>query len=79
MKKLLIWFWLLTKRLYKKPTFLVMLFLVPLLLIMPRVFGIEGVWYCMPIADVASAILAGILLTIQVRKLRQNPDSERSI
>ena len=55
------------------------LFLVPLLLIMPRVFGIEGVWYCMPIADVASAILAGILLTFQVRKLRQNPDSERSI
>lgn len=31
MKKLLIWFWLLTKRLYKKPTFLVILFLVPLL------------------------------------------------
>ena len=55
------------------------LFLVPLLLFMPRIFGIEGVWYCMPIADVASAILAGILLTVQVRKLRQNPDSERSI
>lgn len=31
MKKILIWFWLLTKRLYKKPTFLAMLVLIPLL------------------------------------------------
>jgi putative MATE family efflux protein len=55
------------------------IFLVPLLIFMPRFFGIEGVWYCMPIADVASAILAAVLLVIQVRKLRQNPDSERAI
>ena len=55
------------------------LFLVPLLIVMPRIFGVEGIWYCMPIADVASAILAGVLLFLQVRKLRQNPDSERSI
>ena len=55
------------------------IFLVPLLIFMPRFWGIEGVWYCMPIADVASAILAGILLAIQVRKLRRNPSSERSI
>lgn len=32
MKKGFIWFWLLTKRLYKKPTFLVMLVLIPLLI-----------------------------------------------
>lgn len=37
MKKLLIWFWLLTKRLYKKPTFLAMLVLIPLLC-----FGYQG-------------------------------------
>ena len=55
------------------------IFLVPLLIFMPRVWGIEGVWYCMPIADVASAILAGVLLALQVRKLRRNPSSERSI
>lgn len=55
------------------------LFLVPLLIIMPRVWGIEGVWYCMPVADVAAALLAAVLLTLQVRKLRHNPTSERSI
>jgi len=37
MKKLLTWFWLLTKRLYKKPTFLVILVLIPLL-----IFGYQG-------------------------------------
>lgn len=31
MKKIFIWLWLLTKRLYKKPTFLVILLLIPLL------------------------------------------------
>lgn len=31
MKKLLIWFWLLTKRLYKKPAFLAILVLIPVL------------------------------------------------
>lgn len=31
MKKMLLWLWLLTKRLYKKPTFLVILLLIPLL------------------------------------------------
>ena len=55
------------------------LFLVPLLIFMPRIWGIEGVWFCMPVADVAAAMLAGVLLTLQVRKLRHNPDSERSI
>ena len=30
MKRLLMWFWMLSKRLYKKPTFLVLMLLIPL-------------------------------------------------
>ena len=33
MKRILIWLWLLTKRLYKKPTFLVLLALIPALVL----------------------------------------------
>ena len=33
MKKALLWLWMLTKRLYKKPTFLVILVLIPALVL----------------------------------------------
>jgi len=49
-------------------------FLVPLLLFMPNLFadkgwnGVYGVWCAMPISDIISAILAGTLLYLQLRK-----------
>ena len=46
-----------------------MLFLVPLLILLPPRFGVPGVWYSMPIADTSASILAAILLFPQVRKL----------
>lgn len=44
-----------------------MLFLVPLLAILPRFFGTTGVWMSMPISDAASTILAVYLLVRQIR------------
>ncbi|WP_368504567.1 MATE family efflux transporter [Alkalihalophilus sp. As8PL] len=38
------------------------LFLIPLVLILPQFFGLSGVWIAFPIADVLSFILASILL-----------------
>ncbi|MBO2525288.1 MAG: MATE family efflux transporter, partial [Bacteroidetes bacterium] len=39
-----------------------MLFLTPLLLIFPPIFGLEGVWYATPVADLISALVtAGVL------------------
>lgn len=52
-----------------------MLFLVPLLAILPGRYGTVGVWYSMPIADLIASILTGILLFTQLRKMRRNPDS----
>lgn len=44
------------------------LFLLPCLLILPSFFGIKGVWYSMPVADLLASIIAAYLLIAQYRK-----------
>lgn len=44
------------------------LFLVPLVLIMPRFFGLDGVWYAMPIADTL-ALAVTIIWVIRERRI----------
>ena len=56
-----------------------MLFLVPLLIVLPPVFGTDGVWYSMPVADSLATLLAALLLFIQLRRFRKNPDGDKSI
>ena len=56
-----------------------LLFIVPLLIVLPPRIGVDGVWYAIPIADLASTVLAAVLLFMQLRKFKQNPSSERSI
>lgn len=48
-----------------------MLFLVPLLLVLPHRFGYRGVWWAMPVADTTASLLAAVLLFFQVRSLRR--------
>ena len=47
-----------------------MLFLLPLLWIVPRFLGATGVWVSMPIADCASITLAAILLIRELKRLK---------
>ena len=56
-----------------------MLFLVPLIIFLPRYMGVDGVWYSIPIADFTSTLLAAVLLVFQIRKFKKNPSSEVSI
>lgn len=56
-----------------------LLFIVPLLFVLPPVFDVDGVWYAIPIADFASTVLAAVLLFLQLRKFKQNPSAEKSI
>ena len=56
-----------------------MLFIVPLLYILPQHLGVDGVWYAIPIADALAALLAAALLAYQLRKLHKNPSKEVSI
>ena len=55
------------------------LFLIPLLILMPPKYGVLGVWMSMPIADSMSVMLAAVLLYFQIRNFRKSPDAEKSI
>lgn len=55
-----------------------LLFLVPLLLILPNFFGLEGIWYSVPIADGTSAITAAIVLIFHMRKFKMRGKLENS-
>jgi putative MATE family efflux protein len=44
------------------------LFLIPLLLILPRYWGITGVWASMTLSDFVSVILSGIMLAMEMKQ-----------
>lgn len=48
-----------------------MLFLAPLLVLLPPRLGVWGVWLSMPIADFTASVLAAILLFFQIRELKR--------
>lgn len=47
------------------------LFMVPLLLILPRYFALNGVWVCYPLSDCVSTVVAGVMLWMQVRTIKK--------
>lgn len=53
-----------------------LLFLVPLLFILPRFFGLSGVWLSMPVADAISAVLSIVLLMKEIRMLNHKIQSD---
>lgn len=56
-----------------KGTFLALtrqiLFLLPLIIILPMYLGIDGIMYAGPIADFLAAVISGILLVFELKKL----------
>jgi len=48
-----------------------LLILIPLVLLLPRLLGLQGVWLASPIADFSAALLTGIFLFRELRKLSQ--------
>ena len=47
------------------------LFLLPLIVIFPRIMGIDGVMYAGPIADAAAAIVASTFSWKMIKELKQ--------
>ena len=47
-----------------------MMVLLPCLIILPRFFGVAGVWYSMPISDLLASLIAGTMLVWQLRKFK---------
>lgn len=46
--------------------------LLPLLIFLPGMFGVNGIWMSMPIADTLSAVVSGTLLVREWKRLSQN-------
>ncbi len=49
-----------------------MVFLLPLLGVLPLLWGIDGVWASMPISDIISVIIGVASITIYLRKLKKS-------
>lgn len=47
-----------------------MLILLPCLLILPRFYGLAGVWYSMPVSDLLASLIALVMLVAQFRKFK---------
>lgn len=50
------------------------LFLLPLLVILPGRYGSLGVWMSIPLADFSAAVVAAIILCFQLRTMRKYPE-----
>ncbi|MGI5920667.1 MAG: MATE family efflux transporter [Syntrophomonadaceae bacterium] len=48
-----------------------LLLLIPLLLILPHFWGIEGVWRTPPIADILAAALTAFIIVIEMRNMKK--------
>jgi putative MATE family efflux protein len=47
------------------------LFLIPLILLLPLFMGINGIWIAFPVADLLAIIITGILIHREVRKINR--------
>lgn len=54
-----------------------MLFLLPMLIILPPAMGVNGVWLSMPVADTVASVVTAIIMVRYVRKNHSNPPEGR--
>lgn len=46
------------------------IFMIPMLLILPRYFQLNGVWACYPICDVIATVVTAFMLAWEIRKIK---------
>ena len=47
------------------------IFMIPLLFLLPPVYGLDGVWSAFPISDSLATVVATLMLIWQIRRIRQ--------
>jgi putative MATE family efflux protein len=47
------------------------LFMIPMLMLLPPFFGLDGVWSCYPICDVVATVITTLMLVWQVRRIKE--------
>ncbi len=45
-----------------------LIFLIPMLVVLPRFFGVTGVWISMPLSDAAATIVSAVMIISYIRK-----------
>lgn len=55
-----------------------LIFLVPCLLILPRFWGLDGVWISLPVSDGLASLNAAVLLYLQIQKFKVHEVPESS-
>lgn len=55
-----------------------MLILVPMIAILPKFMGLNGIWLSLPLSDGIAAIMAYVMLWIYVKKFKQNVVTQNS-
>jgi putative MATE family efflux protein len=54
------------------------LFFIPLLLILPRFWGAEGVWRAAPIADALAVVLSAVMIYFEIKNLKKEADKPQT-
>ena len=56
-----------------------LLFLIPLLIILPQFFNLNGVWASLPSSDFLASLVAAIIMTIYMRRLKQQSINNQNL
>lgn len=54
-----------------------LLFLLPLLYVLPRFFGVDGVWYSLPASDLTASLVAGAIMFTYMRGFKKQINEQR--
>lgn len=56
-----------------------LLFLLPLLAILPYFFQVDGVWASLPSSDLTASLVAAIIMTVYMRRLKQQAVNKQDV
>ncbi len=48
-----------------------LIFLVPMIVILPQFMGLKGVWLAMPLSDAIAAVMAYVMIAVYIRKIKK--------
>ena len=49
-----------------------LIFLLPIMIILPKFIGLDGIWASMPLADLISCVVSASMMLYHMRKFRRN-------
>lgn len=55
-----------------------LLYLLPLLAVLPRFFGVDGVWYSLPISDFTAAVTAAIIMVVYMKRFQKQLQAQNN-